>query len=150
MRNDYKECRPYSDDYLFYDERTKHYILTEKALIEKIGVNLRERMGQSALVNPEVAIKSFCRTVSDMIYQFIHSHNVNNARQDYLIACVPDLRHIIQQAMEYQAVYVLNVGNLYLSTKPEERAAAIDLLAQSVLADSVPCIGGSILYSGVI
>lgn len=31
-------CRPYSDNYLFYDENTNHYVLTEKALIENVGV----------------------------------------------------------------------------------------------------------------
>ena len=107
-------------------------------------------MSETALVNPEVAIKSFTRTVSDMIYQYIHEHNVDNARQDRLIATIPELRQIVRRAMEYQAVYVMNVGNLYLSVKPEERAAAIDYLAQSILGNVVPCIGTSILYCGVI
>lgn len=142
-------CPPaYSDDYMIYDELTGHYVLTEKALIENVGVNLRERMSEGALITPETAIKSFTRTVSDMIYQFIHEHNIDNARQDRLIATFPALRQIIQKAMEYQAVYVLNVGNLYLSTKPEERAVAIDYLAQSILGNVVPCLGVSILYGG--
>ncbi len=141
---------PYSDDFLYWDEVTNHYVLTEKALIESAGINIRERMAETALVNPETAIKSFTRTVSDMIYQFIHEHNVDNARQDCLIANVPELRQIVRRAMEYQAVYVMNVGNLYLSPKPEERAAAIDYLAQSILGNVVPCLGISILYSGVM
>lgn len=143
-------CRPYSDDYLFYDEITGHYVLTEKALIEKVGLNLRARMGDRSLITPEIAIKSFNTTVSDMIYQFIHEHNVDNARQDMLIATVPELRRIIQRAMELQAVYVSVQGNLYLSTKPEERAVAIDYLAKSMLGTAVPCLGVSILYSGVL
>ncbi len=145
-----KVMRPYSDDFLYWDENTHHYVLTEKALIESTGINIRERMSETALVNSETAIKSFTRTVSDMIYQFIHEHNVDNARQDCLIASVPELRQIIRRAMEYQAVYVMNVGNLYLSIKPEERAVAIDYLAQSILGNVVPCLGISILYSGVM
>jgi len=144
------QARPYSDDFLFFNEQSGHYELTEKALIERVGVNLRARMAETALVAPETAINSFNRTVSDMIYQFIHEHNANNAKQDHLIATVPELRQIIQKAMEYQAVYVLNVGNLYLSTKPEERAVAIDYLAQSILGNVVPCLGISIIYGGVI
>lgn len=150
MQNNQNFPRPYSDDYLFYDEQSGHYVLTEKALIENAAVNLRERMAEGAIVTPEAAIKSFTRTVSDMIYQFIHEHNVDNARQDCLIATVPQLRQIIQKAMEYQAVYVMNVGNLYLSTKREEREIAIDYLAQSVLGNTVQCLGVSILYAGVI
>lgn len=141
---------PHSDDFLFYNEQTGHYELTEKALVEKAGVNLRARMADTSLITPEVAISNFTRTVSDMIYQFIHEHNVNNVRQDFLIATVPELRQTIQKAMEYQAIYVLNVGNLYLSTKPEERAVAIDYLAQSILNNTVPCLGISILYGGAI
>lgn len=147
MNNSY---RPYSDDYLFYNEINGHYELTEKALIENLGVNLRARMAEGALVNPDTAIKSFTRRVSDMIYQFIHEHNVDNARQDCLIAAVPELRPIIQKAMEYQALYVLNVGDLYLSTKREERVVAIDYLAQSILGNVVPCLGISIIYGGQI
>lgn len=144
----YIHIQPYSDDYMIYDERSGHYILTEKALVDKIGFNLRARMNEIALVNPETALNSFLRTVSDMIYQFIHEHSLNNRRQDMLIATVPELREVIQRAMEYQALYVSNVGNLYLSTKPEERAVAIDYLAQSVLGNVVPCLGCSILYCG--
>lgn len=143
-------CRPYSDDYLFYDKITGHYILTEKALIERVGLNLRARMGDRSVITPEIAIKSFNTTVSDMIYQFIHEHNIDNTAQDMLIATVPELRRIIQRAMELQAVYVSVQGNLYLSTKPEERAVAIDYLAQSTLGTVVPCLGISILYTGVL
>lgn len=142
--------KPYSDDYMFWDETTNHYILTEKALIEKVGLNLRARMGERSLITPEIAIKNFCTTVSDMIYQFIHEHNINNAAQDCLIGSVPELRQIIRRAMELQAVYVSVQGNLYLSTKPEERAAAIDYLAKSILGTVVPCLGISILYTGVL
>lgn len=143
-------CRPYSDDFLYYNETSKHYILTEKALTDKVGIDLRARMAADSFVSPETVISSFTRTISDMIYQFIHEHNIDNARQDFLIGTVPELRGIIQKAMEYQALYVINVGNLYMSTKPEDRAAAIDYLAQSTLGTVVPCLGFSILYTGVI
>ena len=144
-----KNC-PYSDDYMVWDETTNHYVLTEKALLEKVGLNLRARMGDRSLISPEIAIKNFNTTVSDMIYQFIHEHNINNAAQDRLIGTVPELRCIIQRAMELQAVYVSVQGNLYLSTKPEERAVAIDYLAQSKLGTVVPCLGISILYTGAL
>ncbi len=142
--------RPYSDDYMRYDEASGRYVLTEKALMEKCGINLRARMSETALVSPEVAIENLVTTVSDMIYQFIHAHNQNTPRQDFLIATVPELRTIIQKAMVHQAIHVLTVGNLYLSTKPEERTMAISYLAQGVLGDAVPCLGVSILYTGAI
>lgn len=142
-------CGPYSDDYLFYNEITGHYELTEKALIERVGVNLRARMSQTAYVSPETVINGFTKRVSDMIYQFIHMHSVHNAQQDCLIATVPELRAIVARAMETQAMYVVTVGDLYLSTKPEDRANAIDVMAQDMLGEIVPCLGCSILYTGV-
>lgn len=145
-----KFIEPYSDDYMEFDKNTGHYRLTERALTERIGYDIRARMAETSTINPETVINTLTRTISDMIYQFIHEHNVNNARQDCLIATVPELRKIIQTAMEYQAIYVVNVGNLYLSAKLEDRAAAIDYLAQSILNNTVPCLGISILYRGVI
>ncbi len=140
--------KPYSDDYLTFNENTGHYELTEKALIEHAGINLRARMSQNSYVSPETVINTFTRRISDMIYQFIHTHSIHNARQDALIATIPELRQIIAKAMETQAVYVLTVGDLYLSTKPEERARAIDEIAQGILGNVVPCLGCSILYTG--
>lgn len=148
MQND-NFC-PVSNDYMYYNESSGHYELTEKALLELHGINIRARIAATSTITPESVIQNFTRTVSDMVYQFIHDHNVDNGRQDYLIAHIPELRDIIQRAMGYQAVYVLNVGNLYLSSKPEERANAIDYLCQSVLNTVVPRLGVSILYSGVI
>ena len=43
--------------------------------------------------------------------------------------------------MLYQAVYVCTVGNLYLSKDKTERAAAIDVLAQSILNNVMPEVG---------
>lgn len=124
---------PYSDDYMVWDKVTKQYVLTEKALLERVGVNLRARMAESSLISPEVVIASFCTTISDMIYQFIYEHITESKRIIALIATVTEIRAKVQRAMELQAVYVLNVGNLYMSVKAEEREVAIDTIAKSIL-----------------
>lgn len=142
--------QPYSDEYMIYDERRRRYVLTEQALTELCAVDLRSRISETSTVNPETVINRLLVTVSDMVYQFIHEHNANNAAQDRLIATVPELRDIIREAMVYQAVYVMNVGNLYLSTDPTERAAAIDVLAQSILGNEVKGLGISVLYAGCL
>ena len=147
-----KPCfiEPYSDEYMIFDEASKHYILTEKALMERVGINLRARLARGATVSPEAVIDNFNRTVSDMIYEYIHEFSVDNCRQDWLIAHTPTLRAVIFDAMKYQAIYVAAVGNLYLSPKPEERKNAIDHIAIGKLNTVVPEIGHSILYGGVI
>ena len=58
------------------------------------------------------------------------------------------MRPVIFRALLYQAVYICNVGNLYLSTKDEERGKAIDKLAESVLGNVIPGLGVSLLYTG--
>lgn len=146
-----KPCRwiePYSDDYMTFNEVSGHYVLTEKALTEYLGIDFRSRLAETSAVTPEAMINNYLRTVSDMIYEYIHQFNSNNASQDCLIAHNPTLRRIIFEAMSYQAQYVAYVGNLYNSLKQEDRACAIDHLAQSKLATVVPELGFSIIYGG--
>lgn len=138
---------PYSDDFMKFDDLTGHYILDEKALLRN-GYDIRSRIIATSTINPENVVKNFLNTTSDMVYQYIHGFNVDNQRQDYLIAKIPALRPIIQKAMEYQAVYIMTVGNLYLSTSREDRAMAIDTLCKDILDTVIPEIGVSITYLG--
>lgn len=139
-----------NDDYLRYDELTGHFVLTEKALKENVGLDLRSRLGEGATVNPEAVINRFLQLTSDMVYGFIHKHNFNDKRQDEIIAKTASGREIIRRAMEYQALYMANVGNLAYSTKPDERAAAIDETCKEILNTTIPEIGVCILYTGVL
>lgn len=140
---------PYSDDYMRYDKTDNRYVLTEKALLERVGVDLRARMASTSTASPEIVINAFTRRISDMIYTYIHNFSADNAGQDRLITVLPKLRRLLQRAMEIQALYVLTVGDLFLSTKPEERENAVDRLAQDVLGTVIPELGSSILYCGV-
>lgn len=140
---------PYNDEYMVVDELTGHYVLTEAALLSR-GIDLRARLSETSTVSPENVINNVLQTASDMIYQFIHDHNFNNQMQDCMILKVPSARQIVYRAMLYQAVYVCTVGNLYLSKDKTERAAAIDVLAQSILNNVMPEVGYSLLYTGSI
>lgn len=135
------------NEYMIVDKLTGHYVLTEAALLSR-GIDLRARLSETATVSPENVIDNIVQTASDMIYQFIHAHNINNDRQDWLILNVPSARSVIFRAMLYQAVYVCNVGNLYLSKDKDDRAAAIDELAKSILGNTLPETGFSLLYTG--
>lgn len=140
---------PFDDDHMVFDKLTGQYVITEKALIDR-GINIRARLSETAAVTPEAVISTLVHTASDMIYQFIHEHNTNNAAQDCFIAKCPQVRPVIFRAMLYQAVYVMNVGNLYLSTDDAERSKAIDKLAEGVLGNVIPGLGISLLYTGVL
>lgn len=139
--------QPYNDDYMVFDKLTGRYVLTEQAFID-FGYDLRSQIIDGGYTSPENIIKGFFRTVSDLVYGYIHSFSADNMRQDRLIATVPSLRNIIMQAMLYQAAFVYLNGNLTLSTKPEDKAAAIDSTCRDYLGQTVPEIGTSILYTG--
>lgn len=140
----------YNTDYLEYDELTGHFVLTEKALTDSVGLDLRSRIGEGITVNPEAVISRFLKLTSDMVYGYIHKYNINNKRQDEILAKTASGREIIQRAMEYQALYMATVGNLSYSVKPDERAVAIDETCKTVLNTTIPEIGVCILYTGVL
>lgn len=138
---------PYDDDNMVFDKTVNQYVLTEQALLKR-GVDIRAELSMTSTVAPECVINDFVRLASDMIYGYIHDFSANNMMQDHCIACTPSLRPIIMNAMIYQAKYLYFNGNLSLSTKQEERAAAVDKIAIQWLERTVPELGHSILYVG--
>lgn len=142
------ECfKPYDDDFMRFDKITHQYVLTEAALLSK-GIDIRARMSATATVSPENVIQTLVETVSDMIYQYIHDQSMDNDAQDWVIAHNPRLRLLMQRAMLAQAVHVINLGNLYLSSRVEDRENAINTVAKSLLDNVISCAGTSITYRG--
>ena len=141
---------PYSDEYMVFDEATKRYVLTTKYVYDKIGVDMEGALKEREAINPQILAQRFLTEVSDDIYDFIHKHNVNTVRQDYWIATVPSLRNIIQKAMEQQFVYSRLNGLLGYSADKDVQTQAVCPKAQNTLAQNVPELGISILYTGGI
>lgn len=141
---------PYSDEYMVFDENTHRYVLTTKYVYDKIGVDMEGALKEREAINPQVLANRFLVEVSDDIYDFIHKHNVNTARQDYWIAGIPSLRKIIQKAMEQQFVYSRLNGLLGYSSDKDVQAQAVCPKAVNTLSQIVPELGISILYTGGI
>ena len=134
--------KPYSDNFLRFDEQSKRYILTNLDLIENFGIDLQERLTN---VN---AINGVLNQISIQIYGYIHKHSVKNIIQDYIIATTEKGRDIIKRAMEQQMIYFLQNGDLSRSTDKEKRQIAIDENAKEILLETIPEINTSILYTG--
>lgn len=134
---------PYSDDYMIFNKETHRYELTEKDVLERLGINLRAR------INNTNAIENVLKTASLHVYSFIHSFNILNDLQDYIIAKTKTGRQLIQQAMERQLTYILVVGDLTMSTDESKRSKWFDELAEEILMRTIPEIGKSICYSGM-
>ena len=133
---------PYSDEFMTYDKLTHRYTLTEKDVLDNLGINLSER------VNSQTAIGNLLRMASLHVYSFIHKHNIANDGQDYVIAKTETGRKIIKEAMERQLTYILVVGDLTMSVDPTKSALWFDELAKEVLMQSIPEIRTSICYTG--
>lgn len=141
---------PYSDEFMTFDEETKRYVLTNEYVMQRLGIDLAGTANERGLVNPQIAVKHLLEEVSDDIYNFIHSHNLNTAKQDMLIAHIPSLRLIIQKAMGQQLLYSRMNGFMAYSADKDKQFMAICPKARQTLLQVVPEIGISILYTGVI
>lgn len=141
---------PYSDEFMTFDEETQRYVLTNEYVMQRLGVDLAGTANERGLVNPQIAVKHLLEEVSDDIYNFIHLHNLNTAKQDMLIARIPSLRLIIQKAMGQQLLYSRMNGFMAYSADKDKQFMAICPKARQTLLQVVPEIGISILYTGVI
>lgn len=133
---------PYDDDYMTYDYDTHRYVLTLKDVSQNLGVDLESRISYAN------AIPTLLNRISLRVYSYIHSHNVNNNYQDYIIAKTQAGRRIIREAMEEQLLYFLAVGDLTRSVVESERKFAMDQTAMDILLQPIPEIGCSICYLG--
>lgn len=143
-------ANPYNDEYMIFDESTKRYVLTAKYAFEKLGLDLESSVKQRGGVNAQILVNHFLEEVSDDIYGYIHKYNLNTAKQDMLIACIPSLRGIIQKAMGQQLLYSRLNGLLGYAVEKEKRENRISEKAIDTLNQIVPELGISILYTGRI
>lgn len=139
---------PYNDEYMIFDSDTNRYILTEKCVMDRIGLQLQEKVNERNAINQRAAINRILWQVSNAIYSYIHKFNYRTDIQDYIIAKVPSARKIIQSAMEEQLLYMSLKGDLSRSTDKEKRDMYIDETAKSMCEMRLPEIGIPIIYTG--
>lgn len=138
--------KPYSDEFMIFDEDNCKYVLTEKDVLNNCGINLQERLRSSE--NPQTTIKMFLTRISMQVYRYIHQHNVP-ILQDYIISISAVGRKMIKQAMEYQLIYILSIGDLSLTAEEERRKLYIDDGAKELLINTIiPEVGTTICYTG--
>ena len=140
---------PYNDEFMEFNKLTNRYQLTEHALLAH-GINVREMMGPNPSVDPTHVINQIARRTSQLIYNYIHKFNTNTQRQDMIIAKTPSLRPKMYEILGAQALYMIDNGDLSLSTDPEEKKQAIDEVVKGMLAEEISEYGVSILYGGTI
>lgn len=104
---------PYNDEYLKYDYENHKYILTEKACLDKLNINLGELLNLGGSANQEREINNFLEEISDFIYSQIYDYSSQWQIQEYQIAKCPSARDVIMKAMLKQIDYARLNGALY-------------------------------------
>lgn len=131
--------KPYSDEYMTYNEARNHYVLTAKAVLDNLGIDLNVNVKDNAN-----GVNAFLMRVSELTYRKMHEYG-DNTEQDRIIATTESGRNIIFNAMLEQFFYVKSVGDLSLSTNREERALyASDALIE-IFEETIPEIGRSVI-----
>ena len=140
--------KPYSDDYMTYDEAQNRYVLTEKAVLDEYGIDLAAEALDSGNL---IAVKAILKRVSNNVYNFIHTFSNQNDVQDRMIAYSDTGREMIKSALLEQFLYMRVNGDLSLSANPNERFNAVSDDVRTMLERRLPeFCGYSVLYSGAL
>ncbi|MBQ7314396.1 MAG: hypothetical protein IJW83_00085 [Clostridia bacterium] len=137
---------PYSDEYMIYDEARNRYTVTEEALISR-GIDLRARIGATG-ADASAIIEAVLLASRDQVYRELHKFSLNTVRQDNMITHVKGLRPIIYEILLNQAEYYIKVGDLGKSEDINRRKAMMYGGFYDDIAEEIPCIGTSLIYSG--
>lgn len=131
-----------------FNELSGQYELTESELIG-IGIDLRSRLASRRAVNPDNIICSVLSRTSEMVYAYIHQFSPHNAKQDEVFVKYESARRILYRALKSQVTHILNVGDLSLSARPEERENAMNEVTKQILGEVIPEIRCSIVCGRV-
>lgn len=137
-----------SDAYMQFDEKKGRYILTAKCISDNTGIDLMTRLNTKGCVNPQATVNGFLDRISTLVYSYIDMHAMNTQYRRYVIAMAASARQILQEAMLAQALYVLTVGDLSLSTDKEKRSLWFDENARIALERPLQETGYCLLYTG--
>lgn len=151
---------PYSDELLYYDETQHRYVLTPKAVLYALNVNLADRLNNRGVNSAEDNASAVLNQISLEIYNFIYKHNAQWLYVQKVLAKCPSAREVIKQAMIQQVAYFLVNGQIDKFNGVDLRSgrvidlrdirgyASIDPQAVTILEQPLVETGVSLLYRG--
>lgn len=126
---------PYSDEDMTYDTTTKRYTLTENYILNQ-GINLALELNTDGSPDPQALPGLVLDRVSLLVYSNIYNYGRTRATKEYLLACNPELRPIIRDAMRERLLYMITSGDLSkmsgASVNQGVRIETTDLIASVV------------------
>jgi hypothetical protein len=143
-----QKIKPYTDDFMRWDEVQKRYFLTEKALISH-GLDLRGRLAQTRSVDPTLMIESIVRNITNTVYNYIHAHN-DSGTLDNIIATHESARKVLFTALCDQALYVGALGDQAFSMDESKIRLMLSPHARNTINNTdLPEYGVPLTYTGV-
>ena len=148
---------PYSDEYMIYNKTRHRYILTEKAVLDDLNIELGEVLAGANTARREREIQKFLTYISNLVYREVYKYNEQRDLVEYILAKCPSAREKLKQAMEEQIEYFMFNGDISVysgvdfkkGTKGQSVADRVlspnarDLLLEPLTETKVP-----ILYCG--
>lgn len=106
---------PFSDMEMEYIKKEKRYVLDASYFEEVTGRSLSAELEAAGFATPELASQYTLNRVSRLVYNNIYSYGRTKRQKEYLLACNPEMRPIIRDAMIERLLYMMESGDL--STK---------------------------------
>ncbi|MGN0743896.1 MAG: hypothetical protein ACI4MZ_01290 [Christensenellales bacterium] len=106
---------PFNDDAMLYDYKKHQYVLTERYVLETLGVNLSLYLDGTGDENPSTLGQRILKRVSDFLYRYIYAHGNNKDYIEYLLAKYPPCRDIIKDCLVDELYYQLRNGDFFNS-----------------------------------
>ena len=102
---------PYSDNKMIYNKEKHTYILTEEFIREQ-GIDLGLELNADAAPEPSKVPQLALERISLLVYSNIYNYGRQKEDKEYLLACQPELRPIIMDAMVERLKYMIDSGDL--------------------------------------
>lgn len=107
--------QPFDDDSMFYDFDKHRYILTEEH-VRQMGIDLSLVLNTDFSPMPASVPALFLDRVSKLVYSNIYRYGRSKKEKEYLLACNPELREVIRDAMLERVAYVVDSGDMSTKT----------------------------------
>lgn len=107
--------QPFDDDSMVYDFDKHRYILTEE-YVRQMGIDLSLVLNTDFSPIPASVPSLFLDRVSKLVYSNIYRYGRSKKEKEYLLACNPELREVIRDAMLERIAYIIDSGDMSTKT----------------------------------
>ncbi len=106
---------PTNGDDMTYDLDTHRYVLNVD-YVSSIGVDLSVILNTESAPVPADVPELFLKRVSFLVYSNIYKYGRSKDDKEYIMACNPNMREIIKEAMIERVAYITDGGDMSTKT----------------------------------